>query len=265
MMSDAAAYTVPAGILTDVNLSKCVAMPTLSAAISCTGPAELGAFFSYRLMREAKSFDDLVSRGSEILPRLFMGHVNARRAGDAISSIYLIGWHEKANRPAAYAMDIWTDDASQLGAVLKESANSGRAAGFKLTEMDLGGTPMPAMNLIAEAGFVIHDDNERFIPEVDLLHLMEVQRHERIQGRHWVGGKALLTSIDRSGVTQKIIHTWSEDRVGEPIEPRPIDWQRWRAERAGQPLAPPTLAPAGAQPMSRQQRRALERERRKSA
>jgi hypothetical protein len=33
-------------------------------------------------------------------------------------------------------------------------------------------------------------------PDDDLLYLMEVARHEEIEGHYWVGGEAALTSID---------------------------------------------------------------------
>jgi hypothetical protein len=42
-----------------------------------------------------------------------------------------------------------------------------------------------------------------------------------------------LTSIDASGVSQRRLHTWKEDKVGEMIKPLPIDWVAWRAERDG--------------------------------
>jgi hypothetical protein len=41
----------------------------------------------------------------------------------------------------------------------------------------------------------------------------------------------VLTSIDASGVTQKTLHVWEEDVVGDQITPLPIDWKVWRAAR----------------------------------
>jgi hypothetical protein len=81
------------------------------------------------------------------------------------------------------------------------------------------------------AGFSIPADVNVMRPDIDLLHLMEIARHEEIQGCHWVGGKAVLTSIDSSGVTQNTLHVWEEDMVGDLITPLPIDWKAWRAAR----------------------------------
>lgn len=237
------------------NVPKCVAMPTISAAISCTGPTKIGPYFSFRLSYEFQSFDDLVLRGDEILPELFEEFSSVERDGDVLSSLYLIGWHEDEARPAAYSMDMWTDDSSRIEQVIENSSNCVGRQRFKFSEQLLGGTPIPGANLIAAAGLKIPDDVNDMNPEIDLLHLMEIQRHEKIEGHYWVGGKALLTSIDRSGITQRVVHHWKEDRIGEVITPQPIDWIKWRAEReANSPTA--IAVPAG---MNRHERRRASR------
>jgi hypothetical protein len=90
---------------------------------------------------------------------------------------------------------------------------------------------VPGNDLMIAAGFTIPADVNEMQPELDLLHLMEIARHEEIEGHHWVGGEAVLTSIDASGVTQKTLHVWEEDEVGDPITPLPIDWTAWRVAR----------------------------------
>ena len=42
---------------------------------------------------------------------------------------------------------------------------------------------------------------------------------------HYVGGNALLTTIDKTGMTQRVVHRWTEDHVGEVIKPKAIDWK----------------------------------------
>lgn len=64
-----------------------------------------------------------------------------------------------------------------------------------------------------------------------MLHLAEIARQECLEGAHWVGGKALLTTIDARGVTQRVVHHWKEDQVGELITPTPVAWKEWLAER----------------------------------
>jgi hypothetical protein len=77
------------------------------------------------------------------------------------------------------------------------------------------------------------------ITPLDLLHLLEVQRRTKFSlgegypERHWVGGLALLTTVTKDGVSQRVMHRWDEDRLGEIIEPLPVaDWKSWRATKA---------------------------------
>lgn len=128
---------------------------------------------------------------------------------------------------------MWTESSTRIRQVLENGAAIGQAApvAFKLKEEIAAGTPIPPSRLLSAAGWKLADNLDDADPEIDLLHLMEVQRHEQIEGRYWVGGDALLTSIDRNGVKQRVVHTWDEDRVGAVIEPAPIDWKAWRASR----------------------------------
>jgi hypothetical protein len=150
-------------------------------------------------------------------------------AEDAFSTFYVIGWHRADPRPAAYCMNLWTDNSTRLAQVVENSSADSGVQRFKFEELLLSGTPGPSSDLTTAAGFSIPADVNDMRPEIDLLHLTEIARHEEIEGHHWVGGKAVLTSIDASGVTQKTLHVWKEDVVGEWITPLPIDWAAWRA------------------------------------
>ncbi len=57
----------------------------------------------------------------------------------------------------------------------------------------------------------------------------------RLSNRHYIGGSAQLTTITPAGVQQRILTRWKEDKIGELIRPRPIDWAKWRAELEGPP------------------------------
>ena len=261
MMTDACSYQAPSGILRAVNLSKCLAMPTLNAAVSSTGPSENSALFCMGLMKRFSSFDEIIEFGEEALPEMFEDLSERFRGNDAISSLYLIGWHERQGRPAAYSMELWTDDSSQLERVLENSPRKARER-FKFKEELLAGTPLPGRDLLDAAGFVIHEDDERFVPEIDLLHIMEVQRHEEIEGAYWVGGAALLTSIDRRGITQRVVHRWTEDEIGKPIRPRPIDWKQWRRNH---PVNGVPIGLSADDGLNRQQRRQHARAQRRAS
>jgi hypothetical protein len=260
LMADAASYEMSTGILISNNLAKCVALPTLSAAISCTGPADLGAYFGYILAQKFSSFDELILSAEQYLPKLFENFADETRRGDALSTLYLIGWHKAEARPAAYAMDLWTDESTRIAQVLDNGKNaaSTQALRFKLNEQLFAGTPLPGADLIAAAGLKILDDENDMKPDLDLLHLMEVQRHEEIEGHYWVGGKALLTSIDCRGITQRVVHHWQEDQIGQPITPLPIAWKAWREARVAAKIA--AIVPDG---LSRLQRGRMEKKARK--
>jgi hypothetical protein len=231
-MTDAAAYDGETGELHSVDLVKCIALPELHLAIACTGPALLGHYLAGRIEGEFDTFDDFVGRGEVLLPGMFEDYAYDNCGGDALSNFYVGGWHRHATpRPAAYCMNLWTDDCSRLAQVTENSSTDGRYQRFKFEEVALAGTPIPGSDLITAAGLRIPADVNEIRPDLDLLHLIEVARHEKIEGHHWVGGKAVLTSIDASCVTQTTIHVWEEDVVGDPITPLPIDWAAWRAAR----------------------------------
>jgi hypothetical protein len=225
LICDAAAYDGTTGELISVDLAKCIALPDM--AIACNGPALLGHYLGERIADEFASFDDFISRGEAVLPDIFRDY-----AEDAFSTFYVIGWHRHATpRPAAYCMNLWTDDSTRLAQVVENSSADSGVQRFKFEELLLSGTPGPSSDLMTAAGFSIPADVNDMRPEIDLMHLLEIARHEEIEGHHWVGGNAVLTSIDSSGVTQKTLNVWEEDAVGDPIMPLPIDWKAWRAVR----------------------------------
>jgi hypothetical protein len=232
LITDGAVYDGVTGELHAVDFVKCVDFPDMKMAIACTGPALLGRYLGERMEDEFDSFDDLVTRGEVLLPDMFLEYAEENRNADALSTLYVIGWHRHATlRPAAYCMNLWTDDCTLLNQVLENSSADSSAQRFKFEELLLAGTPIPGCDLMEAAGFTIPSDVNDTRPEFDLLHLMEIARHEEIEGHHWVGGEAVLTSINESGVTQKTLHIWEEDVVGDPITPLPIDWAAWRAAR----------------------------------
>jgi hypothetical protein len=258
LMSDACTYEIETGVLVDNNLAKCIALPTLSAAISSTGPAEMGAFMGGSIAQEFLSFDDLIDRAEQCLPKIFEDFADTMRAGDAFASLYLIGWHKAQARPAAYCMECSTNESSRMAKIIENDPSAANAKFFKLAEQNFSGTPLPGADLIAAAGFNIPADFNALDPELDLLHVLEIMRHEEIEGHYWIGGKALLTSIDAHGITQRIVHHWPEDKIGEPILPLPIDFKSWRAARVGAKVA--AIVPDG---LSRLQRDRMEKKIRK--
>ena len=152
------------------------------------------------------------------------------RDGDAASSFYIIGWHERENRPAAYCADLWTDKSSRIERIMANSGNREVARAKLIEQTSIAGVPLKP-DLVYACGFKVRRSDE-YDPELDLLHVTEVARQERIENAHWVGGKILLTSIDAKGITQRVVHHYAQDRVGEAVQPEPVtDWAAWRAAR----------------------------------
>lgn len=259
LLVDSAVYDRD-GLLRSVSVTKVIAMPTLRAAFAGTGPVVNAELIATALTFRFATFDDLVANAEEVIPELFDEVAEERLNGDSSGTFYLVGWHERKDRPGCYAMNLWSEGSSRVALVLDESGIQGPFERGKLEDTPAGGTPLPAPELRAAAGWPRSKVIDDLDPAVDLLHLMEVQRQEEIRGRHWVGGRAVLTSVSREGITQRVVHTWNEDKVGHFIQPLPIDWPTWRRELGiGSGPAPSTVAS-----LSRQQRRALERQQRQA-
>lgn len=229
MMTDGLVYDRE-GVVQATNLAKAHALPTLPMAMSCTGPAFMSPLIAEKIAMEFSSFDEYVDSADEWLPAVFDVLAEKHRDGDAASAFYIIGWHERENRPAAYCADLWTDKSSRIERILANSGNREVARAKLIEQTTIAGVPLKP-ELVVQCGFR-ERPNDQYDPELDLLHVTEVARQERIEDAHWVGGKILLTSIDAKGVTQRVVHHYAEDRVGALIEPGPVsDWRAWRATR----------------------------------
>lgn len=89
---------------------------------------------------------------------------------------------------------------------------------------------------LAAATSPIHVKPSKWIPEIDMLQVLEMMRRKpeaRFPGqplRIYTGGHALLTTVTTSGITQKIVADFG-DEIGRPIQqPAPVNWKRWREE-----------------------------------
>jgi hypothetical protein len=85
--------------------------------------------------------------------------------------------------------------------------------------------------------------------------LIEAQRQFGENGRCRVGGLIELVTIREDQIESKILRRYAEDKIGQRIEPRAVDWEAWRRRQTLSVVA----GSAGGAPMSRQQRRAAAR------
>jgi hypothetical protein len=62
--------------------------------------------------------------------------------------------------------------------------------------------------------------------------LLEMQRRTRFTSGHFcVGGWGQYTLIKPDGIAQYVMQRWPEDRVGELIQPQPMNWARLNATK----------------------------------
>ena len=162
----------------------------------------------------------------------FERYAREYRDGDAASCVVLAGWHEKDDRPAIYSIELETAGTPKALLVRQSVEFEEKHVAASLTELPIISMPPPSREDFRAAGYDLRADLEKVDPESYLLHCMEIQRRKRFDGRHVVGGHAVLTTVTRDGVAQRAVHSWPEDRAGKPIKPKPMDWQGWKARRA---------------------------------
>jgi hypothetical protein len=208
------------GVPDDVNLNKVHRLYRLNAVVAATGPAQFGEWMSTRLAY--KSFDNLIETAEWQINHLFNRYAREYRDGDAVSCVVLAGWHEKENRPAIYSIELETAGTPKALSVRQSAEFEEKHVAVSLTELPIIVMPPPSREEFQEAGSDLVADVEKVDPESYLLHCMEIQRRKRFDGRHVVGGLAVLTSITADSVTQRVVHRWPEDQPGELIRPRAI-------------------------------------------
>ncbi|MCK1420723.1 hypothetical protein IVB15_32970 [Bradyrhizobium sp. 182] len=211
--------------------------------MAATGPAQFGEWLSGRLAY--KSFDNLIKTAELQITHHFQRYAREYRNGDAASCVVLAGWHEKEDRPAIYSIELETAGTPKALLVRQSAEFEEKHVAASLTELPIISMPPPSLEEFQAADYDLIADLEKVDPESYLLHCMEIQRRKRFDGRHVVGGHAVLTTITASGVVQRLVHVWPEDQPGSRIEPVPIDWSAWRAERAAARSAQDRVARAG--------------------
>ncbi|MGD9923919.1 MAG: hypothetical protein AB7V13_21130 [Pseudorhodoplanes sp.] len=261
IVSDGAKYDA-AGILKAIG-PKCVSLPHLPALIASRGACEALPILQYHATWRFPTFDHLIA-GIEVTVAEIMETYDFDSGISPEQQFTFVGWSEARGRFAAFGMvthDI-TDGVRQFAEDTGGNVAAVLAAVPEPMKLIEFGDDMCAPVLpddVAEAifsGCATIDDVD---PAVDGLKILEAQRQLKVSGRpgwpaaHHVGGFALLSTVTRDGVTERIIHRWNEDRIGEPIRP---------AAPFKPAIAPARDPLAG---MSRLQRDILRRKQRKAA
>jgi len=232
------------GEVTEVSTEKAFLLRGMRSAIAATGDARTGYFFQAAIEQEFTRFEDVIAAGSEFFVQSFKAFANRFCGGNAVSNVVLIGWFESENRPAAFGIDLVAGCGQW-----KSSRRSCDDPIGVLAELPIIAVPPPSLDEIIAANYPIGSAGDAVEPEDKLLHLMELQRRSPADdGKFYVGGQAMLTTITADGITQRVMQRWEEDRIGELVQPVEIDWARGGR---GKPLRAPQRADRNAAQLCR--------------
>jgi hypothetical protein len=259
---DAAAYFSD-GIVASL-IDKCAAIHEMHCAITTLGASNWQPIICDAIREKFATFDELMDGIEVLLKEVFEAHSDTVAAPGlrVTGDVWMIGWSKRRQAPEGFTIGL-----DHLDEWIERRAKGDLAARqpFKIDlignmGLDLNWHPHPTGEQLFAARFPVPlNETDSLHPEVDLLRLMEVHRRmpfDKVAGAYCVGGYALLTSVDSRGVTQRRIHEWPEDRVGELITPQPIDWCKWRAEHDPAHVSA-QIIPISSPPLNRHQRRQL--------
>jgi hypothetical protein len=220
------------GEVVQTDFAKCLPLKGMRAAICATGPANFVYHVAGVLEANCSSFDEVVALSSDWYRGLFDWFASRYRNGNAVSTLVMVGWLERENRPACFAIELSTEGSEKERLRRNNPHTREEDMAHDLMEVPLVANPTPTVDAIKAAGWPLLVDADERNVETDLLHMLEIQRRmQQDDGKFYVGGQAVLTTVTADGVTQRVVQAWPEDKAGEPIMPRPIDWAAWRMER----------------------------------
>lgn len=228
----------------------------ISTALLFSGRSILAPYIIHLLEGKVRSFDHLC----EILPdslesyedeltRLFDVDIKAAHGGKQGYRMFVAGWSDRRQRMVAFSIASTADDNGLLPYTIYEADPDGgfQCPGVTNEQCFRGYGALPTVN-------------EQTIEDVALTTL-ELQRQEPFpgsDGRYLIGGLIEFVAVRRDRIETRILKRWEEDKIGELIRPRPIDWNAWRARRTAS--AAIATIPEG---LSRLQRERMEKKARK--
>ena len=262
LFSDASVYDHD-GVLRYV-APKTFALPHHPAVIGTRGPNRSTDIIGAGLAGMFATFDEMVDGIEGSLPNLVEESAQyLAGGGHPRIDLMIAGWSEREQAPRSFMImteeNGWRPDHDLGDAVSVQTGNP-----YELRPLDeLVISPTIDQDDIIAA--ISHGKGFDGIEHMDLdahgLMLLELQRAKRTalapgrDAHHWVGGFAMISTVSRSGVSQRVLHRW-EDQVGETISPPPVDWPEWWKERQRR-------RPAERPGVSRLQRERMEKKARK--
>lgn len=237
ILTDAAAYDAE-GIVKGFGI-KCVPLPHLRAALATRGTSLMTSVLAANLGFAFQTFDDMVQNGGAAANEWFEQFSELITSGESEVQVFLAGWSETSDRPRTFILQSMANNEYGLEPWV-----------FHECEDPVFGAPLPDERDLEAQGLDLSIDPSKVDPRRHGLQIMEAQRLMTLgtltggdgKEANIVGGFALLTEIDQSGVRQSVIHRWKQDEIGKRIDPHKVVTQ-----------------PSTSSQMTRQQRRAFER------
>lgn len=249
LMTDAAVYD-PNGVIQFFE-DKTDVIREAGCAINTMGGLPWGAMFEVNIRSEFDSYD-AVFAGIERLARdLWENCRHEVSWRDKKAQLFVIGYSHAKQRPEGFTVAVCSE----------ADAEGKQLTPFKpdLLVVDMLPNPLPSGEELFLADYRAPDVSA-CDAETELLNFMLIQRTFKFDslpgGPYCVGGWASLTSATADGITQKRVHEWPEDRVGELIRPKPLNVAAWRAERDARRLLPPDISRSKADDIVKKARRA---------
>lgn len=248
VMTDGLSYDKD-GTIVEVS-PKCWALPSLHGAVACMGPCLAGIVTAAEFTKRFASFDGMIADLEEAMPRIFTANLSLF-SGSGIPDlrVYIAGWSESRDRPEAYSIQCIPPESLEYWRAKNEEQISKYGVNavvsdepFKLVPLDdVICNPPFADGLTAQrCGFCVPRKGglaDALDPAVDMVVMLQMQRmrvtslRPGLSASSKVGGHALLTTVDRRGVHQRVVHRWPNDKIGQPIEVESVvDWKRLRTE-----------------------------------
>jgi hypothetical protein len=204
------------------------------------------AIIGQELSRTFQTFDALLDGGAARLRRLVEQY---DEFFPPELEMIVAGWSGARDEPEAYVINTCDQtpdgiDPEQLDALRSSGKDIYLPEPFQFCRLPNAVTgPMLTGDIEARSGFGGIDVNDTPQNVIAALRFaIECQRHDIPPsiipggGTHFVGGLAQLTTVTPDEIAQRVLDRWP-DKIGEAIQPGPIDWPKWRAERVSRKVA----------------------------
>lgn len=220
LVTDAAVYTRDQVVASFGN--KVYSAPHIPCVITVTGNAAATECYGSVLTNTFSTFDDMIAGAEVVISELMKLHPLPGGGTDI-----MMAGVSASRGPEAYYFR--TNDDLPLAQTREEVEASELFAppGTLVKLPDLVVSPVPH-DQVAPANYEGIDPDAL---EWSFRKILEMMRHTTLpEGIGGIGGFATMTTITADSIEQRVIQRWPDDKLGEPLRPGPIDWQKWHAE-----------------------------------